>query len=224
MTALGIVYDLIFAVILLVSALNGRRRGLVSGAVSLVGAVAGLVVAGWLANVLGSAIYNGVIGNAMADAINQALSDQGASLIAVLQDQLGFLPQQTLDQLAAVLQPLAETVGTDLQPRILEALQPIIQPMIIAVIFVVAFVLIRWAISLVAGALQLVNHIPLVGGVNQILGLVLGLATGAIDCWMLCLVLWAGSAVTAGSVEFLSQATLTASALYRFFAGFNPFV
>lgn len=223
MNTIGIVYDLIFVVILLVAALNGRRRGFASCIVSLAGAVVGLFAAGWAAELLGTAIYQGVIGSAIARGVSEAMAGQGASMLAALQDQLGFLPGDLLASLAAMLQPMAEAAGADLQAGILEALQPVIQPMVIAVVFLVAFVLIRWLFGLAAGALQLVNHIPLLGGANRILGAVLGLATGAIDCWMLCLAIWAAASITGGTVELLSPDVLSSSALYQFFAGFNVF-
>lgn len=223
MNTLGLVYDLIFVLILLAAALNGRRRGLVSGMVSLAGAVVGLFAAGWIADLLGTAIYQGVIGNAIARGISDAVDGQGANLLATLQEQLGFLPGELLDSLAAMLQPLSDAAGTELQAGILEALQPILQPMVVAVLFVVAFVLIRWLFGLAAGALQLVNRIPLLGGANRILGTVLGLATGAIDCWLLSLVIWAAAAITGGAVALLAPDVLASSRLYQFFAGLNTF-
>ena len=72
--------------------------------------------------------------------------------------------------------------------------------------------------------MQLINHIPLVGTVNRTLGLVLGLISGLLDCWVLSLVLWGGAAVTGGSVDLLSQQTLNSSLLYNLFAALNPFL
>ena len=221
---LGIVYDLIFVVILLAAAFNGRRRGLVSCAVSLVGAVAGLIVAALLAGAAAGALYDGVIGNALGQTVADALTEQGANLPAVLQQTLGFLPAELLNQVADLLQQTLDKANADLVPVVSQALQPVILPMIQAVLFLILFVVIRWLVSLVAGTLQLVNRLPLVGGLNQVLGLVLGLATGAIDCWMLCQAVRGAAAITGGGVELLSDATLSGSMLYQFFSGFNPFL
>lgn len=40
--SVGLIYDLIFVVILVLTALHGRRQGLVAGLVSLAGAVVGV--------------------------------------------------------------------------------------------------------------------------------------------------------------------------------------
>ena len=48
--------------------------------------------------------------------------------------------------------------------------------------------------------------------------------TGALDCWLLALLLWFVASVTAGSVEFLTLSVLNQSVGYSFFGAFNPFL
>ena len=69
-----------------------------------------------------------------------------------------------------------------------------------------------------------INGVPLVGGVNRLLGLALGLCTGALDCWLLALVLWFLVSVTAGGLDWLNTAVLQRSVGYSFFGAFNPFL
>ena len=61
-----------------------------------------------------------------------------------------------------------------------------------------------------------INGVPLVGGVNRLLGLALGLCTGALDCWLLALVLWFLVSVTAGGLDWLNTAVLQRSVGYSF--------
>ena len=90
--------------------------------------------------------------------------------------------------------------------------------------FVVLCSVLRIVVALLVKLLQCVNVVPLVGGVNRLLGLVLGLCTGAVDCWLLALVLWFLANLAGGRVAFLQLSVLNQSAVYRLFGAFNPFV
>ena len=63
-----------------------------------------------------------------------------------------------------------------------------------------------------------------VGGVNRLLGLVLGLANGAVDCWLLALLLWFAASITTGQIDWLTTGVLQRSVGYNLFGAFNPFL
>lgn len=92
------------------------------------------------------------------------------------------------------------------------------------VLFVLLCVVVRWVFALLVRLLRGINGVPLVGGVNRLLGLALGLCTGALDCWLLALVLWFLVNVTAGGLDWLNTAVLQRSVGYSFFGAFNPFL
>ena len=50
------------------------------------------------------------------------------------------------------------------------------------------------------------------------------MCTGALDCWLLALVLWFLVSVTAGGLDWLNTAVLQRSVGYSFFGAFNPFL
>ena len=78
--------------------------------------------------------------------------------------------------------------------------------------------------ALLVRLLRGVNAIPLLGGANRMLGLALGLVTGALDCWLLALALWFVASITTGQLDWLNAATLQRSIGYSFFSAFNPFL
>ena len=59
---------------------------------------------------------------------------------------------------------------------------------------------------------------------NLGLGLVLGLANGAVDCWLLALALWFLVGVTGGKLSWLNGYILSQSVGYGIFGSINPFV
>ena len=78
--------------------------------------------------------------------------------------------------------------------------------------------------ALLVQLLRGVNLIPLVGGANRLLGLVLGLVTGAFDCWLLALLLWFAASITTGQIDWLTTGVLQRSVGYSLFGAFNPFL
>ena len=95
---------------------------------------------------------------------------------------------------------------------------------ITVLLFVVLCVLVRWVFRLLVGALRWFNGVPLLGSVNRLLGLVLGLVTGAFDCWLLALLLWFAASITTGQIDWLTTGVLQHSVGYSLFGAFNPFL
>ena len=93
-----------------------------------------------------------------------------------------------------------------------------------AVLFVLLCMIVRWVFALLVRLLRGVNLIPLVGGANRLLGLVLGLVTGAFDCWLLALLLWFAASITTGQIDWLTTGVLQRSVGYSLFGAFNPFL
>lgn len=220
----GLIYDLVFVIILVITALHGRRQGLLSGLVGLAGAVLGVLGAVWAAGELAPVIYTDHIGVAVGQTVTDALTTQGENLPAVMEQYLGFLPKELYDQVAGQLQLALESSSADISQQVVAALEPIFLPLLQAIIFLVLCTVIRWVFRLLAKLLRGCNDLPIVGGLNQTLGLLLGLVTGALDCWMLSLLLWGASSVTGGTLTWLAPDVLSGNFLYRFFTGFNPFL
>lgn len=216
---MGIVYDVIFAVLLVSAALLGRRRGFLASLILLVGSVVGILAASWAARTFGPALYadhfSGLIGDQVASALAQAGGD-AATLLA----QLDFLP----DNIRQVLTNALNQAGDQAGPYAAEALAPVILPLVQALLFLVVYLIIRALVRLLAAVLRHFNDLPLLGTANRLLGLVLGLGIGAVNCWVCMLVLWLASSVAAGRVPILGAGTLNHSVLYTFFSGFNPFL
>lgn len=148
-----------------------------------------------------------------------ALAQSGGDLAAAVQG-MDFLPETVRETLAQLVQD----AGNTLPDQITTALEPVVLPFVQVLLFVVLCMVVRWVFRLLVGLLRHVNGIPLLGGVNRLFGLAMGLVTGALDCWLLALLLWFIASVTAGSLEFLTLNVLDQSVGYGIFGAFNPFL
>lgn len=213
------IYDLIFLIVFAFAAVMSWHKGFLASLTELIGAVVGVGVAVWASRSLSVPIYEQFVSGSVSEKVETAVAQSGGDLAAAVQ-AMDFLPDTVRDTLAQLVQG----AGSALPEQITTALEPILLPFVQVLLFVVLCMVVRWVFRLLVGLLRHVNGVPLLGGVNRLLGLVLGLMTGAMDCWLLALLFWFAASVTAGSVEFLTLSVLNQSVGYSFFGAFNPFL
>lgn len=215
----SLIYDLLFLAVFSFAAVKSWQKGFLAGLAELIGAVFGVGVAVWGSRTLAPGIYEKFLSDTVTEKVEAAVAQSGGDIAAAVQG-LDFLP----DSLRTTLTEAIQTAGGQLPEKVTSLLEPVILPLVQVVLFVLLCVVVRWAFGLLIAVLRGINGVPLVGGVNQVLGLVLGLCTGALDCWLLALVLWFAASVTAGSLDWLNTAVLQRSIGYSFFGAFNPFL
>ena len=215
----SLIYDLLFLAVFSFAAVKSWQKGFLAGLAELIGAVLGVGVAVWGSRTLAPGIYEKFLSDTVTEKVEAAVAQSGGDIAAAVQG-LDFLP----DSLRTTLTEAIQTAGGQLPEKVTSLLEPVILPLVQVVLFALLCVVVRWAFGLLIAVLRGVNGVPLVGGVNQVLGLVLGLCTGALDCWLLALVLWFAASVTAGSLDWLNIAVLQRSIGYSFFGAFNPFL
>ena len=215
----SLIYDLLFLAVFSFAAVKSWQKGFLAGLAELIGAVFGVGVAVWGSRTLAPGIYEKFLSDTVTEKVEAAVAQSGGDIAAAVQG-LDFLP----DSLRTTLAKAIQTAGGQLPEKVTSLLEPVILPLVQVVLFVLLCVVVRWAFGLLIAVLRGINGVPLVGGVNQVLGLVLGLCTGALDCWLLALVLWFAASVTAGSLTWLNTAVLQHSIGYSFFGAFNPFL
>ena len=215
----GLVYDLLFLAVLVWAAVQGHRRGFVAGVFGLAGTAVGIVGAVYATREWASRLYAEYVGSAVADTVAKALAEAGGDLNAALQT-LDFLPESVRETVSGLLYTSTDAVPA----QVVNALEPLMMPLIQVLVFMVVCALIRLVFRLLTGLLKGVNHIPLLGGMNQILGVAFGFVTGVLNCWLLSLGLWMAAMLTQGKLEFLTLGLLRQSNVYDFFQTFNPFL
>lgn len=213
------IYDLIFLAVFAFAAVASWQKGFLASLTELIGAVLGVGIAVWASRTLAPPIYDQFVSGSVSEKVETALAQSGGDLAAAVQG-MDFLPETVRETLAQLVQG----AGNTLPDQITTALEPVVLPFVQVLLFVVLCMVVRWMFRLLVGLLRHVNGIPLLGGVNRLFGLAMGLVTGALDCWLLALLLWFIASVTAGSLEFLTLNVLDQSVGYGIFGAFNPFL
>ena len=194
-----LIYDLIFLLLFAVVAVRNWHRGFLASLAELIGAIFGVGIAVWASQTAAPQIYEKFLSASVAERVETAISQSNGDIAQALQG-ISFLPEA----MQQTLQNLLTDAGSDVSAKVADALQPLILPFVQVLLFVVLCLLVRW--------------------VFRLLGLVLGLANGAVDCWLLALALWFLVGVTGGRLSWLNGYILSQSVGYGIFGGINPFV
>ena len=218
-SSFGIVYDLLFAALVLWAALRGRRQGVAASLFRLAGASVGLVGAVRITREWALRLYHEQVAQIITARVAEALAETGGDLAAAVQ-RLEFLPPSVAETLGDLLYVTTDT----LPARVVNALEPVLLPLLQFIIFLVVCLVIRLVFRLISRLLHAINLVPLVGGLNRLLGLAFGVVTGLLDCWLLSLALWFAANVSAGSLSFLTPGVLSHSVIYTALLRLNPFL
>jgi uncharacterized membrane protein required for colicin V production len=222
--SIGLIYDILFVGILVIAALNGRRRGFLAGMFGLIGSVVAVLGAVWFSRTCAPALYENYLGAAIGDKVSQAVTEQGGSATALVQKYAAMLPQTWQDKLTAALENAVLTQNDTITQQVVGMLEPLLVPFLQAILFLLAALVIRALFRLILRLLRGVNRVPLLGPLNQAMGFAFGLVTGTLDIWMLSILLWLIALASTGKLAWLNTSVLSGSMIYKALTNFNPFL
>ena len=220
----ALILDIALAVVFVVTVLMARRQGLASTLVRLVGTLVSLVGAYAVSDRLPPEVFERFFRSGLIKKTSEVIADGGQTTIQTVVDKLaGFLPQSLVEQLLGGADKLTELLdaGTpDIAERVVEnVIAPLFLPIISVVIFFAAFALCMVVIRFVAALLVNLNHIPVVGGANRLLGTALGAVLGILYMVVGLCAVWAFFVIIGDS-----PAPIETSFFYGIFSSYNPFL
>lgn len=218
-------FDLILLAILLLVAMRYAGKGFAAALVQFAGNLASLLGASIFSQNIAPVLFTNFFENNFTTSIEKTLADGGqVQLDQLVEKYAGFLPdeiQQSIIQSAGgVLTGNAPELAEQVVSQVIA---PLLTPIIAIVVFFVAFALCKVIVGFVAAVLTNFNRIPILGGVNKLLGFGMGLLAGVVDLYLILCAVWAIIVVTGGSIPWLNQQVLGDSVGFTLFGQFNPF-
>ncbi len=154
--------------------------------------------------------------------IREKLSSKGIlqSLKGKLNDDVySFIEAYDKNTNNSVEKLLMRLVGDDKNSIAYELGEGVVKPVAIKVIqiilFVVSFFIIIFFVRLIAGLFKAVNSIPLAGGINKLLGGVLGFIQGIVVVYIAILIIKFIIAVTQNDLLFLNDNTIEETKFFK---------
>ena len=230
--------DLILALLLVKVVYDCWRRGFLAVLLKLAGTVASYILAALLSRPVSVWIYHRFLETRVVEAIAQRLPDAINDLtpgdlaalegLAQFKETITEALAQAMESLdltffsgvdsAGAAQSVVEKVesGTTAAQAIAEAA---VQPAVITLLSIgVFFVLFSLVMILVRALVRMgrgVNHVPLVGGVNRLAGLGLGVIYAGVLGYLIALGLTLVAGISGGKIPFLTTAVLEDTTLIR---------
>lgn len=230
-----LIWDIAVVAVVMLFAVTAARRGFLSTAAHLVGSVVALIVSLLYSRPLAVALYDRllrhrvtelvaqnleILGEASIEAFEQGVQAALSQLPSFLTGAVGSSTAQNLDawyesyiggNTADLCAALADTVVAPAATALVQVL-----------VFFALFALCMVVVGLVAGLLRGINHIPLIGSLNGLLGGVLGVAQGLLYVFVGGAVVWLLISSANDPLPFLSMDVVERTHLFRRFVFAGP--
>lgn len=231
------ILDALTVGVIVVFAISSYRKGFLNTVVVLLGSLGAMFVALTYSQPAAEIIYQqffydkissvvaqhlGSFTAADAAAFAKNIEDMVGELPAVfssaLQSELGLYVGQWYQQLA---NSDAATVTTAITNTIIG---PIAIGLLRVVAFFIIFSLLMMLVNIVAGLLKTVNHLPLIGLFNELLGGVLGAIQGMLYVFVISAGLWFLISASGGQFGPISAEMIDKTLIFKHFYTAGPWV
>lgn len=232
-----IILDLIVIAIVLIYVLISAKRGFVRTLIELVGFGLSIYLAFLIGGVVANGVYDAVIEPTIVDTIVEEVDGTASGSVnaaidavwanvpdSVVQtaNHLGITPASVKNSIdAATLDTSADVRQVALEVTDAVA-RPVIVPLIKTLVALLLFIVLLFVVKLLARIINRVFSLPLIGGLNRILGGILGFAKGVIVATVICILLSTAVAITANGFLFFTAENIEKTALFQILAGFSP--
>lgn len=222
----ALILDVILIAVIVLTAFHYKKKGFVAGLLDLVGNLLALLVAWIASDRISPTVFENFFKQGLIEKITQTVQERGTSGLTMLVENFSsILPGGMADKVTRSLQEILGSGAPDLAVRIVDTiLTPLIVPMITVVLFFIAFAVCKLVISMLVAVLTNINKIPVIGSVNELLGILVGVAGGVLNVVLLLCLIWAVVAITNNNLPVLNHDMLSGSMMYSLFSKYNPFL
>lgn len=221
----GLIFDLLALALLVGVAIYYMTQGFLAGLVGLIGNIFSILCANWIAKAFTPGLFQWLFGGSLIDGITDAIASGGDGIAQVMERYGSFIPQSIQESILEQVNQAAQGSAAETASQIVsQVIEPLLAPILNIVVFLVVYLVLRLVVVLIINLLRMANHIPLVGGANRAMGLVLGLGAGVVDVFLFMCVLWAVVSITNNQLDWLNHSLLETSRCYTLFTQVNPFM
>ncbi len=223
-------FDIICIAIFISFCARYVHLGFLAAVVQICGTAISLIGAHVFASFADSWVYETFFEASLTQRVETLMAENSENGIEALSQTLLELMPESLLTLwqGSVFEPsalsLAGNVDAVTASLMDGAVAPVVTQMIFMVLFVGAFLVCRILIFVLVKALRAANYIPVIGGVNRVLGWLFGTVGAAVDIYLLFCVLWMFILLSNDMMPVLNTADLSTSFLFTLFQTYSPFM
>lgn len=224
---MGYILDVILLLIFLVSVLVGIKRGFIRSAARFLGSVVAACLSAVLGGIVAQWVFDTLFRDALVERIGSSIGGvAGAEGIANMLNSLPDFIVRALESAGVTSANLESQIAVQ-QGQIAEVMADAISPIFVGFLKVLAvvvlFMLFMVIVRILANMLGSMFNLPILNGVNSLLGGVFGLLIAIVFVWILIAGIQVFTPMLSSEMQDQVNETLKNSILTGFFVGFNPF-
>lgn len=226
MTA-SILYDIVVVLAVLCMVLWSAKQGFIRTVINFAGYLISTVAAFAISNALSQFIYNSFIRDGLIHKIEESIINVTSQqdLILKLQEWMDKIPKMfqglfTADGVQGIVDSFNGSVSGTANAITDVICAPIIENGLRVILFFLVFFVLLGVVKGIARVTGLVNHVPVIGQMNALLGGLFGLLKAVILLWIFAFLLHAAIALLAAggdSTSILSEEAIQKTYLFKYF-------
>lgn len=165
-----------------------------------------------LASVLSDNIVKGDAFSAINESINK-MSEYLPSFMSGIADSVSSGDKEIINNI--MLCVISTDTGSFSEAITDSMVKPVLLVPMRALIFLILFVIILLILNLAAKMVKGINHIPLVGGINKLLGAVAGFVQGAVVIFLVCIFVQVVISLSGNELIFLNTMTIDKTFIFQ---------
>ena len=226
---MGIVWDLVLVGVCVLFVASGARRGFIRSAAHFLGTAIAACFAALLGGVAAQWVFDTFFRSALAERVGDSLASLGnGDTFTAVQQVFASLPEFLLRALeaagitaASVTEAMAGQTG-QAADLIVSALSPVfvgfLKVLAVIVLFCLFMIVVRLAANLLSAAFQL----PLLNGVNALLGGVFGLLLAVVSIWICLAAVQVFTPMLSADTQAQIETALRQSTVAGWVVNWNP--
>ncbi len=222
----GIFVDILLVIVFVATVFHYINKGFVTSFINLVSTLGSFIISFIISNALSPVVFNTFFRQGMLDSTQESLNSYGTyTTDNFLDGILSVFPQTFQSSVQSSIATIINENAAGAANNIVDSVvAPIFTSFINIVIFIVFFIICMVLFKFIGGPIgKAVNRLPIVGGVNKLLGGVMGIFGGIINMLLVMLLFWFLLAITQSSLAAFSATDLSQSFFFRIFITYNPF-
>lgn len=224
--------DLIFVVIVIIAVIVAWKRGFVQTVLSFVGFIASAAISAYYCGQVAQFFYSKVIEQPLYDSILKKVltlvptgeiinkvENIGAVLPGFVEGLFNAAAIKTNEQISQTLSGTAEAVARTVCDSIAA---PLLLSLLSLVAFFVLFGLMMVIVNILVSVVGKVFDLPILNGINRILGGVVGVLNGVLLCMVAAAILKLFIGLTNNTNELINTGVLETTWFVSYFVDYNP--
>lgn len=178
--------------ILIIYALNGRRRGLIKTVFTMFSTIVALLLTSWISPVVSKELQkNERVVSVISENVEKIVDF--SNLGNKTSDQVNFIDKLNIPK--NMRTSLLEHNTTDMYVAMAVdnfneyVVNYITRIIINAFVYIIIMILVTIALTIISGTLNIISKLPIINGLNKSAGLLAGFAHGIIVIWIGCIVI-----------------------------------